>query len=88
MTELEIPDESVATLKRCAAIGAYDQASAEAGENPVEDVRAIAAPVVAAELRRLFDEIVTAWDAGDLSSTMDGFRMIRDRARDLDGRPP
>lgn len=53
MDQLEVPDEAVETLKRVAAIGPYDQASAEAGEDPAKDARVIATPVVVAELRRL-----------------------------------
>ena len=77
MTELEIPD--VYLIK---ALGAAIECNYETDDEAID---AIAKPVVAAELRRLFDEIVTAWDAGDLSSTLDGFRMLTDRALEIDG---
>lgn len=83
--DLPVPDEAMDALRRCARVGRYAD-----DEDCDEDVRAISAPVVAAELRRMRDvvlAIASADEAGALdvgSALQTAGWLLTDRADELE----
>lgn len=74
MNELEVPDAAIAALDRAQADGGT--AAAADITRALENVRAIADPVAATELRRLLHE--------HLRTGASLVYMLRDRANELD----
>jgi siderophore synthetase component len=75
-TQLQIPDEAIQRL--CVDIGHYE-------DDAIAHIREIAAPVVAAELRRLADAIAASATEEEVAAFALVQRNLHARADELDG---